>query len=364
MLRRHRALSLALAFSALAEPALAEPALAEPALAEPRLEAPAAQSAPPSAPAPLITGWRAEPPRAVREPVRWTAGASNELMGALSPDERTLYFVSDAGGTLDLMRQSPVHSGPLPISAGLGDAAWPQVSPDGRHIAYISFEKDSTGDVCVRGIGELEGEEERCFANATAAEPVVLWWDATSLAVLSRRGLHGNLWLAQQPLDERPPRVLLERNMIGLALSPDRRWLAYVPLDKTTREVGISFSQKTAVGIALQHFDGARGAHEAPVLYVPRLPGVTGSVAFSRAGDYLHFTQFLNDTNRDGVIDGDDNAVQFRVPFRAGVAEPLSLEGEPEQLTSARWDCHYPAPSQRLLITSCSHGGSLDVYAL
>ena len=313
-----------------------------------------------------------ELPRAVREPVRLTAGTSNELMGVLTPDEKSLYFVSDAGGTLDISSQSPVQSGPQPISAGSGDAAWPQISPDGQHIAYISFERDSTGDVCVRGIADHSGEGEHCWPSPSTAELVVLWWDAASLAVLSRSGLHGDFQLLQQPLAEQPARLLLARNMVGLALSPDHRWLAYVPLDKTTREVGITFSQRTSVGIGLQRFEpsaapgtaGPLAPHGPPLLYVPRLPGVTGSVTFSQAGDSLLFTQFLNDTNRDGEIDGDDNAVVFRVPFHAAAHEPIALSDEPEQLTSARWDCHYPAPTSRSLIVSCSHAGSLDVYAL
>jgi hypothetical protein len=35
-----------------------------------------------------------------------------------------------------------------------------------------------------------------------------------------------------------------------------------------------------------------------------------------------------------------------------------------EQLTSSRWNCHYPAPTPRRLLMTCSHGGSLDIYAL
>ena len=50
-------------------------------------------------------------------------------MGVLSPDERTLYFVTDADGTLDIMRQSPIQSGPVSVSAGFGDAAWPELRP-------------------------------------------------------------------------------------------------------------------------------------------------------------------------------------------------------------------------------------------
>ncbi|HTV20091.1 MAG TPA: hypothetical protein VMG12_15515 [Polyangiaceae bacterium] len=306
-----------------------------------------------------------EPPRAIREPVRLTAGSSSELMGVLDRDERSLYFVSDAGGTLDIMRQSPVQSGPSTVSGGLGDAAWPQISPDGRHIAYISFENDATGDVCVRGLDGREVGPAKCLTNAASAELMLLWWDAGSLAVLSRAGLHGDFALLRMPIDGRAATPIATRNMVGAALSPDRRWLAYIPVNKAARDVGINFAQRAAVGVGLLPLGAGRdAAQREPELYVPRLPGVTGSVAFSPGGDYLEFTQFLNDTNRDGAIDGDDNAVIFRVPFHAERAAPLAASDEPEQLTSARWDCHYPSPSRTQLVASCSHEGSLDVYSL
>jgi hypothetical protein len=301
-----------------------------------------------------------EPARAIREPVRLTVGATSELMGVLSPDESALYFVSDASGTLDVMLQDPIQSGARALSSGLGDAIDPQVAPDGRHIAYISFENDSTGDVCVRPIEEHKAGPETCIARPNSAELQVLWWDAATLAVLSRPGLHGNFNLLRLPIDRRAPISVLARNMVGLALSPDRRWLAYIPIERATEDVGVTFSQRTGIGIGLQRL----GDRSAPLTYVPRLPGVTGSVTFSERGDALEFTQFLNDSNRDGAIDGDDNSVIFRVPFRGGDKTPIPADVEPEQLTNARWDCHYPAPAKTRLIASCSHEGSLDVYSL
>lgn len=301
--------------------------------------------------------------RAIFEPVRLTAGASSELMGVLSSDERTLYFVSDASGTLDIMRQSPVQSGPRPFSSGLGDAAWPEVSPDGQHIAYVSYERDSTGDACVRAIAPGKDGAERCLTGEATAELQVLWWGNDALAALSRRDLHGDFALWRLPLDGKAPSELVARNMVGVALSPDRRWLAYIPLTRADDSVGITFAQRTGNGVGLARLDGASqpGAER---VYVPPLPGVTGSVAFARDGAFLYFTQFLNDTNGDGRIDGDDNAVIFRLPFRAEAEAPLGAQREPEQLTSARWDCHYPAPAASRLVASCSHEGSLDIYSL
>jgi hypothetical protein len=302
-------------------------------------------------------------PRAIFEPVRLTAGASSELMGTLASDERALYFVSDASGTLDVMRQSPPQSGPRPFSSGLGDAAWPEVSPDGEHIAYVSYERDSTGDACVRAIAASKDGGERCLTGEATAELQVLWWGNDALAALSRRALHGDFSLWRLPLDGKAPSELVARNMVGVALSPDRRWLAYIPLARADASVGITFAQRTGNGVGLTRLDGERqpGAER---VYVPPLPGVTGSVTFSRDGAFLYFTQFLNDTNGDGRIDGDDNAVIFRLPFRGQATDPLAVEREPEQLTSARWDCHYPAPAASRLVASCSHEGSLDIYSL
>ncbi|MET0340632.1 MAG: hypothetical protein ABW252_06500 [Polyangiales bacterium] len=307
-------------------------------------------------PAPPVTA-PSEPPRAIREPVRLTVGASNELMGVLAPDGSALYFVSDANGTSDVMVQRPVQRAPVPLSRGLGDAIGPELSPDGKRIAYISLERDSTGDVCVRPV---EGGSETCLTDGSTAELQVLWWDDASLAVLSRRGLHGDFALVRIPLATKKPETLLARNMVGVARSPDRAWVAYIPVDKTADDIGVTFSQRTGMGIALQKLGQAGTAAS----YLPKLPGVTGSVSFSAQGDFLYFAQFLNDTNKDATLDGDDNAVIFRVPFRSGDAQPVAPDAEPEQLTSARWDCHYPAPTREVLIASCSHEGSLDVYEL
>ncbi|MET0391453.1 MAG: hypothetical protein ABW321_36095, partial [Polyangiales bacterium] len=140
------------------------------------------------APSPSATS-KAAPARAIREPIRLTVGATNELMGMLASDESALYFMSDASGTSDIMLQQPVQTAPTALSSGLGDAIDPQIARDGKHIAYIAFENDSTGDVCVRPIEERKAGAEQCIAEPDSAELQVWWWDDNTLAVLSRHGL-------------------------------------------------------------------------------------------------------------------------------------------------------------------------------
>ncbi|MCA9532820.1 MAG: PD40 domain-containing protein [Myxococcales bacterium] len=313
----------------------------------------------------LATGGRAqvdglEDELAVRLPVRLTAGHSNHLMASYSDTNDALYFVGDEVGTTEILVQSPPSSAPVRLFEALGDHAFPRVSPDGRRIAYLSFVHDAKGDVCVRN---LPNGAERCVTDDETAELEVIWLDEGSqLGVLSRRDLHSGFVFQAIPATGGAPRTILQRDMIGLSRSADGERLAYVAVEARRPEIGVSFASRVGRGIHVVPLGrGAEGAR--PAVFVPDLPGVSGFPAFSRDGRFIYFSQYLNDTNRDGVIDGRDNSVIARVGFDASRADPF--EGQTlEQLTSSRWNCHYPAPGANRLQMTCSHGGSLDIYAL
>jgi len=298
-------------------------------------------------------GWK----ESIREPVRLTAGASNQMMGVLSPDGRALYFVSDKNSTNEIFVQDPVDSGPRLLFDSNADLAWPRLDPRGGVLAYISYGADAAGDLCLL---DLESGERRCLTGMETSEMQVMWMGPGKPAALVRPGLHEDYELRVfDPGGSGSGRVLLRRNLLGASVSPDGKFLAYVPLLRTAEQVGVSFSNRTGEGLALQRLS----ASNAPIKFRPDLPGVTGFPAFARDGRHLYFSQYLNDTNSDGTIDGNDHSVLFRVRFDPTRPDPLG-GSFPEQLTSAGWNCRYPAPSAGRLITTCSHDGSLDVYSL
>jgi tetratricopeptide (TPR) repeat protein len=290
---------------------------------------------------------------------RMTIGDHNHFMGVLGPSGRYLYYVTDEFNTYDLFVQSPVTAPGEPLFEAFGDIVWPAVSPDGKELAYIRYETEARGDACrrrIRSNGKAKNDREDCH-ETDDADLQIYWRNDGRLGILLREELHGDHVLLDGAFDRDP--VRREANVVGFALSPDDRWVAYVPLARAREEIGVSFSNELSKeGIRIR-----RAVPDAPeVAFSPKLPGVSAYPTFSTDGNYLYFSQFLNDTNRDGVIDGDDNGVLFRVSFRGDV-DPPGL-GRPVQLTNARWNCHYPSVRETSMALTCGIDGNLHIYLL
>jgi len=299
---------------------------------------------------------RAGPAGGLREPLRLTAGSANHLMGVLAPDGHTLYFVTDRHATTAILSQDVERGGPSPAVERDGDVTWPRPSPDGRMLLYISRERDATGDVCLL---DQERRRHRCLTGPETADVQAFWYpDGRSVGVVQREGLHGDFRLRRIPLDGAPGEVVLARNLTAPSLVAGGRRVVFVPIGRERREVGPAFALVPASGLAFQEPGGR--------VVTPWQPGLPGATAFpspSMDGRWLYFIQYLNDTNRDGLLDGNDHGVVFRVALDpdTGLPEAGAL---PEQLTSARWNCLYPMPARDRLLVTCSRSGSLDVYSL
>jgi len=296
---------------------------------------------------------------ALLKPRRVTIGDSNHFMGVLGPGGRYLYYVTDEYNAYDLFVQSPVSSTGQPLFEAFGDITWPAISLDGKHVAYIRYETDSRGDACkrrIRSSGKARNDREDC-RNTDDADLQIYWRNDGRLGVLLREQLHGDHVLLDGAFEKHPERR--DANVVGLAISPDERWVAYVPLSRVREKVGVSFSNRTsAEGIRVRR--AIPGAEEFG--YEAKLPGVSGYPVFSPDGTHLYFSQFLNDTNRDGVIDGEDNGVLFRVQFHGDGEKPEF--GKPRQMTNARWNCHYPSVREKQMALTCAMDDNIHIYLL
>jgi len=86
----------------------------------------------------------------IHAPLRLTVGTADQLLGQFDPDDRTLYFVSNAEASSGIYAMD-VHDGRRRRLFDEGaDTTWPRVSPDGRRLLYISFRDQATGQLCIR----------------------------------------------------------------------------------------------------------------------------------------------------------------------------------------------------------------------
>ena len=294
----------------------------------------------------------------VRMPQRLTVGVADDLLGQMGRDGRTMYFVTNRNTTNQIFAQNTLDGRSHQLFDDGADVTWPRVSPNGRSLLYISFRESASGQLCIRRLPDGEGRV--CLEDSSAALQAE-WIDDARIVLVSRRSIEGDLRILTvtvgATLSARP---LLDRNITSPAVSPDGRWLVYVPVARTEQTVGPAFAAHASQTLEAIPIGSAATAQPAKIAL--QLPGQTGQPVFARDGRSLYIVQFFIDTNHDGAIDATDHGVLFRVPISFSAATPTT--GPPEQLTETSWNCQYPAPFVDRLIATCSRDASLDVYSL
>lgn len=298
-----------------------------------------------------------EPDDDLLRPERLTVGVADDLLGQLSPDDKTLYYVSNRNTTNQLFAQNMSDSRAHLLFDDDADVTWPRIGPDGKQLLYVSFGERAAGQLCIRNLPD--GGDRRCLDDPSAALQAE-WIDRDHVILVARGSIQGDLSVIEVTIGPRlTARPLFERNLTSPAMSPDGRFMVYVPVDRYVDSVGPAFAARAAARLEVVRLGDP---HYAPIPLVLDLPGQTSQPIFSRDGRSLYVVQFFSDSNHDGVIDAGDHGVLFRVPISfAGTTPVLGL---PEQLTDTSWNCEYPSPSKDRLIATCSKDKDLDVYAL
>jgi Tol biopolymer transport system component len=221
-----------------------------------------------------------EPAGGLRRPERITVGVGDQYLGQLAPDGRTLYFLSNRNTRNEAFRQAVDEARVRRLFDEGADVSWPRVSPDGRNLLYISFRDRAAGQLCVRDLPAAG--ERRCLDDGETAVQAE-WIDGERIALVSRLSITSDLGLREVKLGPRlTGRALPHHNLISPAVSPDGRWLVYVPVEPYAQQVGPGFAAHAAPRLDVVRLDGS-GPPASPASPPSRATGSTSTSSSSRA---------------------------------------------------------------------------------
>ena len=273
-----------------------------------------------------------------------TVGPDDQYQGVLDGAGRTVIFTRKTDLVPHLWRQDLQSGEAVPVLDLSADSQQPTLSPNGT-LAFVYYRFNSRGDVCYKPLGGFGSTSEpTCIPPDDGERSSPFWKSDTELGYSIRKvgSLDSTVMLFD--LTTSTKNVLTEGKIWSPTMSPGGRYVFLNAAATNGRKL-----------IARDLETGTQKEIAFP------LPGVSAFPAVDESGRWLYFSHFLNDTNDDGVIDGDDNGVVFRVPFEpnTGATAPMA-----EQLTSAESNCSYPRPAKDTLYLTCAFEGSLDLYRI
>ncbi len=274
-----------------------------------------------------------------------TVGPWDNFEATITNDDNQIYFTRNRTQIPNIFRQD-LRSNTAELFIGTeGDAKDPVLHTNGEDLAIVYYKNDAQGDIC---LVKLQNTAIHCITDDKTVDESPFWIDDQHLGYLSRTVATLKWDLVSYNLVSQQKQTLHQGFLSAPISSPDGQFIVFNQNSATTNEINLHlYHRPTQKVTPLARFD---------------LSGITGFMAFSNDGQYLYFNHYLNDTNFDQIIDGNDHSVAFRIPFEQWQAATQPIL--PEQLTSVASNCKFPATTNAYLYLTCAFQGSLDIYRL
>ncbi len=273
-----------------------------------------------------------------------TVGPWDNFEASVSRDDQHIYYTRDRNQVPNIYQQQLSSINTKQLIGKQGDAKQPALSPDHTQLAFVFYGHDAQGDVCLQTIG---ASEIRCITDKHSADSSPFWIGNNELGYLRREGIDAQQSLISYSLSDEKEQTIYSGNISAPNASHDGRYIIVNITDNAGQRQLSAYDRQTQQLIQPPRMD---------------LPGITGTHALSVDDQYLYFSHYLNDTNGDQRIDGNDHSILFRLPLQTWLSSQQALL--PEQLTAVDHNCKFPTLSDQSLYVTCAYQGSLDIYRL
>ena len=156
--------------------------------------------------------------------VKVTKGTQSTECVSISGDGKWLFYDSDLGGNMDLYRMSLATGIPERLTTDPSDDFAPEISPDGREVAFHSWRGRGSRDIYVM---PLDGGPVQRVTNTPLQEALAVWSpDGNALAFLEFT-TKGTIWIVKRTRGVWGPPVRRLDHGSWPTFSPDGRALSY-----------------------------------------------------------------------------------------------------------------------------------------
>ncbi len=298
-----------------------------------------------------------------------TVGSDDQYNGAIDPSGKFIVYThkTDLVAHLDIQDMVTGESMELlPLDA---DSEEPSYSPKGL-LAFTYFKFNSRGDICwvrpptqVTPDRKLSERDIHCLGRlASSARNLrgsAVWKSENEIVFVEQSPSLAGTRVMAMNISTGAESTLAQGQIWAPDLRPNGKFLTFN--EWWTASGGGQIRRLVLLEIATGKKWNIKLA----------LPGISGFPRLSEDEKFLYFSHYMEDTNNDQAIDGNDSAVIFRVPIDTILQTPPATNANaagteifPEQLTPIENGCSFPHPALGKLFATCQFEGSLDVYQI
>ncbi len=279
---------------------------------------------------------------------KMTVGPYDNYQVDINPSSDSMIFTRKIDLVPRVFIKNRNQNSASPMLKANQDAEHPSFSPDGGKIALTYYGNTARGQIC---IFNSKGVQIFCAESMGSESSLPDWINNEQVGFLSKAIGTNTSQIKILSLKDKTVKTIASGNISSFDFSNDGKELAYTETDQGESR--------------LKLVNVAKGASSQISLQL-NIPGVSGFPRFGVKGKYLYLNHYLNDTNRDQIIDGNDDSAIFRIDVSVvrSRSNASDIRFLPEQLTSLESNCGFPRPTDREIFVACGFQGSLDIYTL